>query len=210
MDEPLRQSFVALSREARPQADCPEPDRIWAAAHGELDAHGLREVIHHTAACPSCAEDWRLARAVEETAKEGLASPGPRAHRPWWLAAAAAAAALIVAGLGFDAWLSTPEPARVYRGEEPSIESVLGQEALPRDNAVLRWSGPPAARYKLWVLTPDLNVLVEVEGLEKSDYHIPAERLTGLPPGAVLGWRLEATLPDGRVLESPSFAAVLE
>src|SRR4051794_18967508 len=64
-----------------PAADtrsCPPPETIWSAVRGELEPRALRELLDHVAACPACAEDWRLAVEVnrQQQADEAAVTPG--------------------------------------------------------------------------------------------------------------------------------------
>ena len=51
--------------DARPRPDCPPAEQIWAALHLEMPAAERERIIDHTIECPSCAEAWRLAMAIE-------------------------------------------------------------------------------------------------------------------------------------------------
>ena len=219
--ERLRQAFAADCGAPRP-AECPPPERIWRAARGELGTREVREVVEHVAACGECAEAWRLARALgEEVAEEG-AEPAPAAGGrtillPWpWAAAAAVVLALFAAGLwwsGRPGEARRPAPAPVYRqGAEIAIRSeVPPGKALPRDHAELAWSGAPdGSTYDLSVSTEDLRTLDQAEDLEEARYTVPEKAFEGLSAGAKVLWRVEAHLPDGRTVASPTFVSAIE
>jgi len=60
----LRRAFASLEGRA-PGPGCPEPERLWSAARGELPAEVVRPLVRHLVECGACAEAWRLAREVE-------------------------------------------------------------------------------------------------------------------------------------------------
>ena len=207
--ERLRAAFAAPAGPAPEPDACPAPERIWAAVRGELSASEVREVIDHTIACPACAEDWRLAAALDRKVADGTAqartsSPSRSAlGRPWL----SAVAAVLVLGFVLVPVLRHDDPAPIYRGEDEAIQSALpAGEALPREEAVLRWTGPAGAVYDVQVTTEDLRVVATAGGLETPELRVPAEALRDLPSGAALLWRVEATLPDGAEMASVTFS----
>lgn len=210
----LRQAFAADSHRA-PQPDaCPSPESIWEAVRGLLPPAAMRAIVEHLALCPACAEDWRLALALQE--QEAVASPAPlhaepsfRRLRTWGLAAAAVLA-LAVVGVQ---WLRQPA-APVYReSEQKAIQSQLAEgKALPRDRFVLRWTAPvPAgATYGIEVSTEDLQVVASAESLRTTQYQVPAGDLKDLPSGSRLLWKVEADLPEGGHVSSKTFVTAVQ
>ncbi len=206
--ESLRQAFASRSEKVLAGDRCPEPDRIWAALRGDLPAPERRGVVLHTARCPACAEDFRLAAQLAEAAGERM----PRARDEsattwtWWTRGFAAAAAVVLVAVGLGRLGDTPPP--VHRtGEEELIRSLLvpGQ-TLPRDDFLLRWSGPEGARYDVEVTTyPELELVARARSLEATELLVAQEDLAGVPPGARLLWQVEAVLPDGSTSPSSSF-----
>jgi hypothetical protein len=61
-----RRAFAAQTAPPANPQDCPSPEQIWAAVHGELPPARALALISHTATCPTCAEDWRLAAVLHE------------------------------------------------------------------------------------------------------------------------------------------------
>jgi hypothetical protein len=103
-------------------------------------------------------------------------------------------------------------PVTLRSGQEAAIRSLLepGQR-LSRDGFVLRWSGAPeGSTYTVQVVTANLDSLDEARGLAAAEYRVPPEKLSGLPAGAQVLWRVEARGPDGAHLDSATFAAVVE
>jgi hypothetical protein len=219
--ERLREAFAADCGAPRP-TECPPPEQIWRAARGELGTREVRGVVEHVAACGECAEAWRLARALGDEAGEEGVEPAPAAGgrpilRPGpWAAAAAAVLALFAAGLwwsGRPGEARRPEPAPVYRqGTEVAIRSeVPADRALPRDHAELAWSGAPdGSIYDVTVSTEDLRTLEQADDLEEARYTIPEKAFESLSPGDKVLWRVEAHLPDGRTVASPTFVTAIE
>ena len=64
----LREAFAASTGTAA--AGCVAPETIVDALRGTLPPERVRAVVEHTAACPACAEDWRLAVAFGELGGE--------------------------------------------------------------------------------------------------------------------------------------------
>lgn len=214
-DGALRALFQGLPRERAAGEPCPPPEELWASARGELAPERNREVIAHTGRCPSCAEDWRLARHVVREASVGTTGTAREASgaRPIWRLAVAASVLLAVAvGALWLARTRLEDRRPVYRvGPGEAIESLLPEdEPLSREEPVLRWRGPEGATYRLVVTTGRLEVLVREERLIESRYRLPREAMDALPPGSVLLWQIEATLPDGSRLPSQTFRARLE
>lgn len=227
-DDDLRRAFAA-GAEWAPAAGaeaCPPAERLWSAAAGELPPEERRAVIDHSSRCAACAEDFRVAAGMVRAAGAAPASTQPAASAgggvvvagPWlarpqsrWLLSSVAATfflAAIFAGLfgRFGGEVAPP----VYRGGENDIVSLLGPAAwLPREAATLRWQGPAGARYEITVTTADLEPVAAAGDLVAGSYTLPPAQLAALPAETLLLWRVEAVLPDGRRLASPTFEARL-
>jgi hypothetical protein len=216
LEEGLRAAFAGRPA-ARPSCGA-DPQEIWRAIEGEATERETRALLAHAVLCADCDLSWRLGR--ELAAGSGLAAgpgtpPAPpillhRARR-WAVAGAvavAAAAAVVLVPM-LPRHESSGPPFREERGE--SVSSRVGDEPLPRDLFLLRWSaGPSGARYSLSVARPDLTSLYSVHGLETPEQRVPAEALAGVPAGGEVLWRVEVRLPDGRRLSSRAFSARVE
>ena len=97
------------------------------------------------------------------------------------------------------------EPPAVERGggsEEFHAESPPVQ---PPGNAILRWPEVPGARsYNVTVLTQDLVVVHRSVGLSSHELRLP-EAVGQRAAGTGLLWNVDAVLPDGRTVASPTF-----
>jgi hypothetical protein len=207
-DDELRRAWAKAAERAAPRPDCPSPERIFDAVRGELGPAGASSLLEHVAGCASCAEDWRLAREVSEALP---AAEPALARRPWlggWAALPAAAAVLLAAA----AALLVPRVAPYREAAPLAIHSLLDEaRPLQRSACLLRWSaGPAGTRYDVLVGTPDLTPLLSERGLPVSELRVPERALARLPAGARLLWRVEALLPDGARVASPTFVSRIE
>lgn len=215
-DEEMRNLFQNLPQDPPSGEVCPAPGELWASARGELAPEENRRLIDHTGRCPSCAEEWRLARVLARRAADGKSLAQ---RRPFWEVVPArrlvAAAALVVAVLGASGlylWRQTAEREPVYRVEPPrAVESLVPEgEPLSRADPRLRWSGLDGAAYSLVVTSEQLEVLAQAEGLTESEYRLPGPVVAGLAPGTVLLWHVAAVLPDGARVSSKTFRVRIE
>lgn len=228
-DPRLRELFQALPRRRAPGEECPEPAELWAAALGEVDPARNRWLIGHTGRCPSCAEDWRLARHLER----GRAETAERAFDPLWrhsstrtgagevrpprLPRLALAATVILAVAVAALWVAQAglrQKAVDRSDDRPTIESLTpSDQALPRDRPVIRWAAPQGfdgARYDLTVTDERLKVVARADRLTAPEFRLPDAAIADLPSGAVLLWRVEARSPDGLTVSSPTYRVLLE
>jgi hypothetical protein len=218
----LRAAFAASPEDAANCESCPLPETILSAVQGDLPPGELREVVEHTCLCAACAEDWRLAAEVDRQstasqttmapARVGKVIPGRFGQwRPLVAAAALAAGLLIAVGVYRTGGLGPQEPT--YR-EAPgtTVSSLLAEgQALPRQEAVLRWSPVPgASSYDVRVSTEDLQVVDTAQGQTTTEHRIPASALSRLPAGTKLLWQVEAVFPDGTRQSSPTFTNPLQ
>ena len=171
----LADALRSAGVDARPRPDCPPAEQIWDALHLEMPAADRARIIDHTIECPSCAEAWRLAIAIE--GKDATVAGAPPAPRAWFLQPAAwarvAAAGLVIAvGTAVVLRWGGPSEKPGLRDQPPDAIRPLVPEdtALPRQDFTLRWSsGPDGARYDLVVTTVDLEVIADVRELDRPD-----------------------------------------
>jgi hypothetical protein len=132
-------------------------------------------------------------------------------YRP--LVLAAAAAVLLVASMSVIQYVRPwGAPAPEYREAPGNVIVALPDSAqLPRDACRLRWSAAPAgARYTVRVAAEDLTTVARATDLETPEYVVPVSALSQIPTGGRIVWQVDATLPDGRVIASPTFVTTLK
>ena len=192
---------------------CPEPDQIWAGTSGELSFEELRALVDHSAHCGDCGEALRVACEVRSTIAPAGVTRLQRFHpKTPWLAGLALAAGL--AGLWI--WMphlgrSTTDTVLERSSRGPLLQSALPDARQPRTALVLRWVPyPHAVRYEVTLTTLDLRVLFQQSGVTQSEVSIPPSVLAQVAPGTPLVWHVEASLEDGRSVESPAFTLELE
>lgn len=209
-EETLRTAFAALSLRARPRADCPAAEGLFDAATGSASQQQFEAIVEHTVSCGACAESWRLAREVSDGLVAGASSGLGRARG--WIWIAMAAAILLAVGVPLLRYLPEESPTPVWRDQGRLEIASLQPEGspMPRDQFVLRWSEPaPGARYMVTVGGEKLEPIASRDDLLEPEYHVPAAALASMPDGAKVLWRVQARLPDGRVVGSPTFIARL-
>jgi hypothetical protein len=207
----MQEAFLARAAADPPGEGCPDPERVWAAAQGELGAGEMRSLLDHAAGCGACAQAWQLARELSAAPAEGsLASTRPRARSAaTWIGVAAAAAALLLLAVALPLLRSGGEPAApVYRaaGREP-VRSLLPEEVpLEREGCVLRWTpGPAGSRYQLELAGESHGLLPAPPLLDEPSYAVPPAHLEPLAPGERLLWRVTVVGPEGYETASMTF-----
>jgi hypothetical protein len=204
----LRESLASLDRgEGGSPVDA---GRIFEAVHGEMSPEARAAVVEELISSPEAAEAWRLAKDLQPESTQSVRVP---AGTGFWRWAPIAAALVVAIGVGWQVlapWGDTRAP--VYRDTGGvRIESELAEGAeLPRANPVLRWTSIEGARYRVRVLTADLEPVEEAEDLTVASYTLSAEAVTRLPAGTRLLWQVEARLPGGATVASPTFGARLD
>lgn len=201
----LRAALASVAGEGQRPVDA---ERIFEAIHGRLDVKERQAIVDELTSSPDAAEAWRLAR--EMTPEPAIHGSAPT--RSWrWLAVAAAA--VVAVGVGWQVagpWRRAPEP--VYRGvDSRAITAALPASALlPRAQPVLRWTGVEGARYRVRVLTPDLQVLEASWESPTAEYRLSDETLQRIAPGSEILWQVEGRIPGDAVIVSPTFRVRVE
>jgi len=207
----------ARFRAALPPTDgrsCPESAELWDAAAGALPFARARALVDHASRCAQCSEALRIARDVRAEAPAEAPAAVPflaRRELP------------VLAGLGLAAAVGAflvlrpapPDTATVERG----LSSASASEALRAlspdhqhpDAVVLRWAAyPGAGSYNVTVLTPELQVIHRAVGVSEAELRVPAAALRPSGTARELLWNVDAVLPDGRTVGSPTFRLRLE
>lgn len=193
----------------------PSSDVLARLLAGEVTDDQRQKAVAHVAVCSRCAEEVRVASPVAESLSGGIA--GARVLRPTsWarrgVLLAAAAAVLVAGGLALRVGRS-PAPSTTFRApSETEIVSALPAGAsLPRNGAVLSWTGgPPGAAFDVVLANERLDVLARFPGVREPRLAVPASALASLPAGAKLVWRVTVVQPDGTRSETASFVTVVE
>lgn len=211
----LRNAWLE-STAADDERACLSPAWIWDAVQGAHASDELERGLAHVAQCGACAEAWRVAHemvTLEALPASRASGAGTvRASTSWkvWLPAAAALV-VFLGGTGYDrGWFDRDAPRRpgtVMRGASPVIGSTMGDAAAcDRAACTLAWTDAGAgARYSVRVTRADLEPVITTSGLTQPSYTIPAAALRPVEPGREVFWQVDAVLPDGRRLSSPTF-----
>jgi hypothetical protein len=209
-DEALRDAFQSLAGSAADACSPEDLERVWLAVSGQADAGERRALVGRMATDRALAEAWRVAselwRLAQERASGASASAAPR--RRLWPLAAAAVLLLAVAGT----WLVVREPPAGEVRDQPgvTIASLLGADAtLSRDMFRLRWSAPAGSRYDVRVTTDDLRVIATATDLTAAEFALEPGLLAGLTSGSRVLWQVDAILPGGARVSSPTFAVTV-
>jgi hypothetical protein len=212
----LREAFASEAPDdrkapaGRGTRDQVDPERIFDALHGDVSPEERQAVVEQLLTNPAAAEAWRLAREMRPDAGvEGAVDrvPEESTRRATWKWMAVAAAAVLAVGLGSQLIPSRGDGEPAYRSVEArAIQSALPPGAeLPRAQPVLRWTGMDGARYRVRVLTADLQVLEESTESSAREYTLSPETLGRIPPGGQILWQVEARIPGEVVITSPTF-----
>jgi hypothetical protein len=213
----LEQRFRAALPDPN-ERDCPPADAFWAAASGELPFEQVRALVDHGARCVRCAEAWRILADVRRAAaaSDPVEADAPPARslapatpaRSWaQRRALLPLAAAALAAVGVWTMLRPPAPGAppVERGNAGGTVRAESPQEQPASDAVLRWSEVPgASSYNVTVLTPDLVVVHQALGLSARELRLP-EGVRQRAAGGGLLWNVDALLPDGRTVASPTF-----
>ncbi len=226
----LRAAFAKIP--ARTPALAPiEPERIWAAVRGELDARETAEIVDRLHEDPELAMEWRLAvelagaeaEAATTEADPTAPSPAPAANDRRY----GYAALLVAAAVGALVLSLRPAPPPLDPGPGPGEDSTPAMRApaggaaistelpdgstLPRARFELRWSTVPGAdHYELRLSTLALDPLHRALELHDPRATIPAEALAPVATGEAMLWQVTAVMPDGRRLDSPAWRIAVQ
>jgi hypothetical protein len=203
----LRQAFASLRDDG--SSEPVDSERIFEALHGDMGPEERQAVVEQLLTNPAAAESWRLAREMApEPASDARVDRTLDARRPVaWQWISVAAAVLLAVGVGWQLapWRSTDEPA--YRGvESRAIASAVQGADVSRGQPVLRWSGVEGARYRVRVMTSDLQLLHESMEMAAQEYTLGPDVLARIAAGSQVLWQVEARIPGEGVITSPTFS----
>jgi hypothetical protein len=217
-DSEWRERFRA-SMPAEPADACPSPETLWSAARGDLAPEELDSLSGHLRTCAACGEALAIsAELAHETQPRLDARSPPRFGR-----VAAVATGITALAAGLVIFLAQPEPVPSgSRGNEPTTPRgevggvgirSLSKEEQPASEARRQWTPVEhAVRYRLQVSTEDLRPVYDrtlegtVVALPPAVGHLALRGgATGGGGASPLLWQVEAMLPDGRSVTSPTF-----
>lgn len=138
LDEPERETIrahLATCEECRAElartsyggllfaAEHPTSGDLVDAVWGRLDPERAAEIATHVGGCPTCREEWRMARASreDEAAEEMRPVASPTGRRRGWLAAVAAGVILAAFGTMVASLRSAGEERRVLQEEVEAL-----------------------------------------------------------------------------------------
>jgi hypothetical protein len=225
----LPASFRASMPE-HPNEPCPPAAFLWAAASGELSGGDLESLTGHLRTCSLCGEALAVtADLVTESKALARPSLGWRTRR---LGPVMAGVTALAAGILLFHGQRRPPPAegpagpgevvasRAGRPAEPAIRA-LSKEQQPASDIRLEWTPiDRAVRYRVHLSTEDLQPVYERILEQESVLRVPkavgdklaagheravAAHKVGGGAGETLLWQVEALLPDGKTVSSPTF-----
>jgi len=201
--------------------NCPDPERLYDAATGQLAADESRALIAHTIECGACAQSWRVALELDRAGRtgDGANNVRPLPRRPLlppWALAAAEALSLAI-GLAYllphlDQPIPPPGQNPVWRGAESTpIEPLIPERArLSADGFRLSWQAHPASpEYELTLTGANLEQVYSIR-TEMTEITVPKDILGALDPGSELLWQVSAKLDDGATLRSATRTVILD
>ncbi len=226
----LASAFAALPLETTPDQSCPPATLIWETLRLEAPEAERRRVVEHIARCGSCANAWRLAHEISQSAPEpGFGVPRPQSSRLAWMGLATAATLMI--GVALVQLVSIKTATRplsvqslpkapadgsgpVYRvsGELEIFSGLNAAEPVSRGHCLLQWRVTPETagmEYQIEVLDENLNPIVSDGRLSTNEFLVPQSKLDALSPGSSIFWQVRAEWPDGRSL-SRTFNSLLK
>ena len=202
VDPELRARFRA-SLPLTDGGSCPDAAELWDTAAGGLSFVRSRAVVDHARGCVQCSEAPADASAPVSTFR--------RRELPVLVGLGLAAAA----GAFLFLRPAPPGTATVERGMSSAGASealrALSPDHQRADAVVLRWAAyPGAGSYNVTVLTPELQVVHRAVGVSEAELRVPAGALRQTGTARELLWNVDAVLPDGRTVGSPTFRLRLE
>lgn len=220
--ERLRAAFAAAEPPAKRDPSLapiePEriwPERIWAAARGELGIEETAAIVDRLHLDPQLALEWRLAVELSNPRPaEPVAAANDRGYLTvvGALAAVAAAAVLLL--------VIIPQPQSESDSPKPGLRGGAGEQLLStplaegveisREDFELSWSAVEGiGRYELRISTEALDPVYEALELVEPRARVPAEVLVDLEPGDVLIWQVDVVMTDGARVSGPPWRVVL-
>lgn len=190
--ERWRDAVAAFEDSERPSEIGPEPEVLWSALQGELDAVPSREAVVKALGTSQGHEELRLFLALEEELGQQAPAPAPAAgnvRRLVFVAATLAAAAAALVWILRPPPVPLPEAGTIRAPAEAAVQSELHGGSLPRDAFELRWeSVGDGCTYDVRASTVEGALLGEVFDLTEPSLRLDPESLPA--QGKVL-WQVD-------------------
>jgi len=221
MDAELEARFRA-SMPDEPEGPCPPAEVLWSAAIGDMGVDRLTELTTHLASCGVCGQALALSAELATQREPGVAD-ARRSLVRWRrapLTTVGVGLTALAAGLVLTLWLRSAPPVErpqaplvvASRGgsADPGAIRPLSAEVQPAADLRLEWTPVVhAVRYRVQVSSEDLQPLYDRTVERGTSLQVPPA-VTGRAPGTgggqLLQWQVDAILPDGRVVASPTFS----
>jgi len=192
-------AFEDGERPPEPPEEVPEPDVLWSALQGELDAAPSREAVVKALGSSQGHEELRLFLALEQELGQEAPAPAPatgRVRRLVFVVGTLAAAAAALIWMLRPPQLPLPEAGTIRAPAEAAMRSALDGESLPRDAFELRWdSEGEGCTYDLRASTADGVLLTEVFDLGEPSLTLDA---VSLPVGGRVLWQVDFVCEERR------------
>ncbi|MEM7000569.1 MAG: hypothetical protein AAF529_07265 [Pseudomonadota bacterium] len=227
--ENLRQAFASRPGDVDGSA-CPPAEAIFEAAAGHGEQAERLAIIDQIANCQHCGELWQLAVELhrDDDGKEiapvmstdagagqqahntdNVVPLGKRAGRERAYRPLLAAAATLVLAAGVTLLSVEDQPSPTYRGADQTylIPELTSTDQKLRFEWKSGFSNSEVMMYRLQILDADLQLLFETEvaATEVATGVIVVDRTQlSVQDGELVYWLMEATLADGRTVESAS------
>ncbi|MBV1856876.1 MAG: hypothetical protein KUG77_00595 [Nannocystaceae bacterium] len=199
--ERWRDAIAAFEDGERPSQTGPEPELLWSALQGELEAVPSREAVLKALSSSQGHEELRLFLALEQELGQELPQevPAPvtgRVRRLVFVVGTLAAAAAAMVWMLRPAPPLFPEGGTIRAPAQAVMESPLDGQSLPRDAFELRWEpGGEGCTYDLRASTAQGVLLIEARGLTQPSRMLDAQSLP--TQGRVL-WQVDFVCEDRR------------
>lgn len=195
--ERWRDAIAAFEDGERPSQTAPEPEVLFSALRGELDAVPSREAVVKALASAQGHEELRLFLALEQ--ELGLQAPAPtpgRVRRLVFVVGTLAAAAAALVWMLRPAPTPLPEAGTIRAPAEAAMQSALDGASLSRGAFELRWEpAGDGCTYDLRASTAQGVLLTEAFDLVEPSLTLDAE---SLPAGGKVLWQVDFVCGERR------------
>ncbi len=210
--EQWRKAIAAHEDAAAVTEDAPEPERLWEALSGELDALDARDVLVRGLRSGQGHEELRLFLELERALEVEPPMEAPRRIPGRWVGGVVvlAAAALVWLLVSRPSKPPVPDSGVIRAPVSDQLDTKLDGSTLPRDAFELRWNeAGEQCTYAVRASTSDAHVLVDVEGVASPLLRLTPAQLERVPSGGTVLWQVDFQCEDGRG-QSRTFSTAVE